>query len=373
MSCSPSGGIYVHIPYCRHHCFYCDFNVAVVRRIPQRDYTNALLHELAFRGPQLGGPARSLYFGGGTPSLWDPALLGEVIASARRSPGLHVDAEITLEANPDEVEPDRLARWREAGINRLSVGIQALRDGLLRGIDRSHTAADVFRAVSWVEEAGFKTYSIDLMFGLPGQSVTAWEEDLMRLIGLGIPHLSLYGLTVEPRTGLAARVARQQVCLPDDEQHLRMLFAARDTLRAAGYLHYEVSTYCREGHHAIHNTGYWDFRPYLGLGAGANGFIAPTRWENVRSHKRYIQAAHQGDPTGTVETLDPQTLAFERLMVGLRRLDVGVDLGEDFGRFETEIRRQVDKGWLTLKGSRITVTGEGLRWTNAILRAFVPD
>jgi len=366
-----AGGVYVHFPYCRHHCFYCDFNVAVVRRIPQRAYTDAILQELSHRASRLSRPARSLYFGGGTPSLWEPTHLAEVIAAVRRAPGLMDEAEITLEANPDEVTPEHLSQWRDAGVNRVSVGVQALRDGLLAGIDRQHQAEDVFRAVDALRAGGFARYTIDLMFGLPGQAESDWEVDLSQLIRLDVPHLSLYGLTVEPKTGLAAKVARGAVALPDDATQGRMLFAARDALQAAGYVHYEVSSYCRPGHQAVHNSGYWELRPYLGLGAGAHGFIASERYANIRSSKRYMEAAGV-DPTADLESLSPETLAFERLMVGLRRLDVGVDLGDDFGRFEAEIGRQVARGWLQADGTRIKVTDEGLRWMNALLVAFVP-
>ena len=366
------GGIYIHFPYCRHHCFYCDFNVAVVRNIPQRAYTDAVLAELKHRASWLAEPVRSLYFGGGTPSLWETELLAEVIQHVRQSPGLQPGAEVTVEVNPDEVTTERLESWLEAGVTRCSVGLQALSDDLLRDIDRRHEASDIFLAVNGIKKAGFKSFTVDLMFGLPEQTLGSWQGHLRELIGLQIPHLSLYGLTVEPGTGLASRVQRGKVQLPEDELQSAMLFETRDVLTKSGYVHYEVSSYAKPGHMAVHNAGYWEGRPYLGLGAGAHGFVSPKRWENIRPPQRYIEGALAGHPTDWEETLDDQTLRFERVMTGLRRLDVGVDLGPDFQYFFEPIEKHRKTGWLQVDGTRICVTEEGLRWMNALLVDFVP-
>ena len=372
-----AGGIYVHFPFCRHRCFYCDFNVTTPARIPGRRYTDAVIAELAVRASDLSVPARSLYFGGGTPSLWDPTQVAEVVVAASRSPGLTFDAEVTLEANPADITPQWASDIRAAGVNRLSVGVQALRDPLLRAVDRRHDLAGALAAVAVVRAAGFLSFSLDFMFGLPGQSSASWRADLDRVIALGAPHLSVYNLTVEPPTPLARQVRDGLVKLPADDAQAEMLFGAREALCGAGYGHYEVSSYALPGHRAVHNSGYWEMRPYLGLGAGAHGFALGRRWSNLRRVPRYVEAALQtGRPTDEEETPDALTLAFDRLMTGLRQLEDGVDitpLGALWAEhFAEPAQREIDRGRLTLEGTRLRLTEEGLRWMNPVLVALMP-
>jgi oxygen-independent coproporphyrinogen-3 oxidase len=371
---SRPGGIYVHYPFCDHHCFYCDFNVAVPRSIPQRAYTDAVLAELRARAPDLKGAARSLYFGGGTPSLWPAALVSEVIAEAKRGPGLREDAEITLEANPAQLTVDWLAAMAEVGITRLSLGVQALHDDLLGAIDRRHDGVTAQAAISRALGAGFQSISVDFMFGLPGQAPDRWAEDLATIAHMGVPHLSMYNLTVEPRTGLYKEVREGRVQLPSEGAQLEMLLTARAVLTAAGFKHYEVSSYARPGHQAVHNAGYWELRPYLGIGAGAHGFIGDLRWSNLRRFNPYMEAAQAtGRPAAQQERLTPTLLAYERVMTGLRRLDQGVDVGDDWPLFEAAIGRQTASGRLELTGSRIRLTDDGLRLMNSVLLDLLPD
>jgi len=362
-----TGGLYVHFPYCEHHCSYCDFVVATPRRIPVTRFTDAILAELALRAPTLGGPAETLYLGGGTPSLWEPEQLSRVLAAARTAPGLVDGAEITLEANPNEVSAERLAILRDLGVNRVSLGVQSFQDGLLVQIERRHDGRRALEACQTLAEAGLESHSIDLIFGLPGQTTELWLKDLTTALSLRPPHLSVYGLTVEPRTVLHRQVEDGQVEVPDDGAQAEMMFAARDRLREAGYVHYEVSSYALPGHRAQHNGGYWCGRPYLGLGPGAHGFLPPRRWVNVRRTSRYIEAALTGDPTAEIEDLDPATLSYERVMTGLRDLEKGFDLAEDLVRFAPAVERQVALGHLRLEGTRIWLTDEGLRMMNAVL------
>ena len=367
------GGVYVHYPYCRHRCSYCNFNVATPRRIRHQDYRDAILKELDLRAPDLGGSARSLYFGGGTPSLWDPACIEAVVGAVRTNPGLRDGAEVTLEANPEDVHGESCKRWLDAGINRLSLGIQSTRERFLKAADRRHDETTAVQAIETVVAAGFDSFSVDLIFGLAGQKVEDWRLELDRILDFDIPHLSVYGLTVEPRTVLALQVNRGQVVLPDDGDQHDMFMMTRHRLRQAGYDHYEVSSYARPGHRAIHNSGYWEWRPYLGLGAGAHGFVGRRRWENIGRPSRYISTCLDGYlPVKTDEVLPVETCAFERLMVGLRRLDEGVDLADDFERFETNLRAEEARGWLDIEGTHIQVTDEGLRWMNELLLALMP-
>jgi oxygen-independent coproporphyrinogen-3 oxidase len=341
--------------------------VATPRRIPQVRFTDAILAELDLRAPALGGPAETLYLGGGTPSLWEPEQLARVLSAVRTSPGLVDDAEITLEANPNDVTAGRLALLRDLGITRLSVGVQSFQDALLVQIERRHDARCALEACQLVAEAGLESHSIDLIFGLPGQSAEAWMEDVATAVSLGPPHLSVYGLTVEPKTVLHRQVQDGRVLVPDDALQAEMMFAARARLREAGDVHYEVSSYARPGHRARHNSGYWSGRPYLGLGPGAHGFVSPRRWVNVRRTSRYIDAAIGGDPTAQLEELDAATLSYERVMTGLRDLEHGCDLAGDWQRFEAPARRQVALGHLKLEGTRAWLTDDGLRMMNAVL------
>lgn len=366
------GGIYVHFPFCRHRCFYCDFNLVTPKVIPQRRYTDALLAELRLRASQLPGPARSLYFGGGTPSLWEAGALKEVIVASKESPGLQREAEVTLEANPNDIRPDLLDAWLSAGVNRLSIGVQSFDSATLVAIDRQHTGERAFEAIESAIQAGFEAITVDLMYGLPGQTLADWDHELAAALETGVNHLSVYGLTVEETTPLYKMVDRREVVLPTDEMGSAMFLLAHDRLEAAGWIHYEISGYARPGHRAIHNSGYWEFRPYLGLGAGAHGFDGASRWENIRRVKTYMDVALAGTlPMGTQETLDPQSMAFERLMVGFRRLREGVVLQGDLDVYQAQAKALEARGWLERHHDAFRVTREGMLWMNKLLAEFL--
>lgn len=365
--------IYVHFPFCVHRCFYCDFNVFTPPRIPHTAYANAVVAELVARAPWLDGPSKSLYFGGGTPSLWDPAEVGRIVDTAKSTPGLEPDAEITLEANPGDITPERLADYRTAGINRLSVGVQALDDLILQRTDRRHDANTAYKAVKMALEAGFDSVTMDLIFGLPTQVMPQWLDTLDAVLQWDVPHLSIYALTVEPRTPLARMVRDDRITLPDNNAQADMLFATREVLTGAGYEHYEVSSYAREGHRAVHNSGYWQMTPFLGLGAGAHGYARGKRWTNLRRVGPYVSACMEdGIPTAEEEASDPETFRFERVMTGLRQLTDGVDLAPDWEHYQAIAMAEVAKGTLELEGTRVRLTEHGLRFMNQVLLAFVP-
>ena len=369
------GGVYVHFPYCRHHCAYCDFNVATPRNIPQQAYTDAVVAELGRRAHALPTPADTLYVGGGTPSLWALSELQRVADKARATPGLTADAEVTIEANPAEVTGEWLAGIQALGFNRVSLGVQAMRDGLLAAADRRHDVVAARRAVDLIRAAGLRSWSMDLMFGLAGQTPRGWVGDVLQAADtLRPPHLSVYALTVEPRTRLAWQVRRGEVTLPGGGEQARMLLAARSLLRARGWVHYEVSSYARPGHRSRHNSKYWSMAPYLGVGAGAHGFAGGRRWWNIRRPSRYIDAvASLGDPTAGEERPTPEGLAFEALMTGLRDLERGVDdaaLAAPQGGavLHDELRR----GRLERVAGRLRVTLSGMRTMDDLLLRLVP-
>lgn len=326
-----------------------------------------MISELRGRASELSEPASTLYLGGGTPSLWDTEQLEELLNAVSQAPGLGPDAEITLEANPSEVTPAQMARLRALGVNRISLGVQSFQDDLLLGIERRHNGDRARDACRTIANAGFRSHSVDLIFGLPNQTLARWHDDLDAILALKPPHLSVYGLTVEPRTVMQRQVETGAIEVPDDALQAEMMFAARDRLRSSGYIHYEVSSYALPGHRARHNSSYWRGVPYLGLGPGAHGFLPPRRWINIRRPSQYIRAAMSGDPTESVEELDEATLSFERIMTGLRDLERGVDFGEDWERFAAAAQRQALKGNLALDGRHARLTDRGLRLMNSVL------
>jgi len=357
-----AGGIYVHFAYCARRCAYCDFALATPKAVPAARYTDALIAELAAKAPLLPGPARTLYVGGGTPSLWPPAELARFLAAARTSPGLAPDAELTLEANPEDlVAPGD--PWLDAvlalGVNRVSLGVQSLEPATLAALGRVHdvdAALAASASLAAAHRAGrLASWSIDLMYGLPGQSLDAWRAELAAVVErFDPPHLSLYALTVEPRTvlGLAVRKGRRDA--PDDALQADMMFAARDLLAARGYTHYEVSSFAREGHVARHNVG----------GRRATNEGRPARYlERIAEH---------GDATVEAEVPDADTLAFERVLVGLRRLDIGLARGDVAARFDPVVAAEVAAGRLVASDGRVRLTDLGLRFMDDVLLAFVP-
>jgi len=366
-------GVYVHYPYCEHRCVYCDFALTTPRVAPAERYTDAVLAELTLRmGP---GPiaARTFYVGGGTPSLWPTAELARVLARVRLEDG----AEVTLEANPEQCD----AAWLEGvvalGVNRVSLGVQSLDARELALLTRRHGVAGAEAALDALADAHARgrlaSWSADLMYGLPGQGEEAALAQLERLVTRwSPPHLSLYALTVEPRTPMARDIRRGVLAPPDDGVQGALLFAARAHLGALGYAHYEVSSWARPGHGARHNSAYWDLSPYLGLGAGAHGFMGGERWANLARPSRYIDEALAGRvPVQASERPDARTLAFERLMTGLRRLDVGVTWGEDLAPFDAGLAAEVARGRLTRDGERLRVTDLGLRYLDDVLAALL--
>jgi oxygen-independent coproporphyrinogen-3 oxidase len=372
-----AGGIYVHFAYCTHRCVYCDFALATPRTIPAARYTDALVAELASKAETLGGPARTLYIGGGTPSLWPTAELGRFLRAVRAAPGIAEGAEITIEANPEEVTDAWLEEVLALGVNRISLGVQSFDAAALAALSRTHGVAAAEAALARLQAAhrrgALASFSLDLMYGLGGQTLARWLGQLEAVVDrFDPPHLSLYALTVEAPTVLGLRVRRGQAAAPDDALQAEMLFGARDFLASRGYSHYEVSSWARAGHRSLHNSAYWELRPWLGLGAGATEHIAGQRTRNEPRPSRYLSRILAGSSAEVERELpDARTLAFERILTGLRRLDTGVSLPD--ARFDPIVRAEVEAGRLTRLGMQIRLTDLGLRYMDDVLLAFVPD
>jgi len=291
-----SFALYVHVPYCRHVCPYCDFNVVASASPPEAGYVATLAAEMrawatdeTWRGRRL----QSLYVGGGTPSLFSPAGVAALLEAATRHFGIEDGAEITLEANPGTVTRASLAGYRAAGVNRLSLGAQSFHPQLLKTLGRDHTASDTHEAVAAARAAGLDNMSLDLIFAVPGETAADWEADLRAAIALAPEHVSTYALTYEAGTPFHTWRASGRLTAVDDDLEATMTEAACTALGTAGYARYEISSWARSGFASRHNQSYWDGSDYLGLGAGAHSFAAgppARRWANVRPPEAYRTA-----------------------------------------------------------------------------------
>jgi oxygen-independent coproporphyrinogen-3 oxidase len=384
-------GVYVHFPFCSVLCPYCDFAVDTRAEIPHDAYADAVIAELGARArwfrPARGGHAPrlvSIYFGGGTPGLWRVDALGRVLEAARQELAGEVavaageqdgDLEITVEANPGELDDARLAALRAAGVNRLSLGIQSFDDRLLQAIGRNHDAAAGGRAVRAARAAGFDNLSLDLMFGLPGQSMDDWRRSLAAAIALEPEHVSAYSLTIERGTVFGGRVRAGTLHLPEADASAEMQIVGREALRAAGYAQYEVSSHARPGRRAIHNGLTWSGGAYLGLGASAASFRplddgSAWRFTNARATATYLRAVAAGAPPTHTERRTSADLENEAVWLALRTSE-GIDRAAHARRFgadalaagpgrAAEAAKCAARGWLRITDARIAPTPDGL-------------
>jgi len=374
--------LYVHIPFCIHKCAYCDFNSHVREIPPWDDYRQALLAELTHwsRQSQFSGRRiATIFFGGGTPSLAPAGLISEVLQQTDKLFGLCADAEISMEANPGTLEAGRFAAFRAAGINRLSIGIQSFNDAELRWLERIHNSQQALQAFASARSAGFDNLSLDLMYGLPGQSLSDWLKNLDTAIAMAPEHLSCYQLTVEAHTELALRHQQSPLSLPEDDLALEFLRSTRGRLLEAGYEAYEVSNFTRPGFHCRHNDAYWLYHDYIGIGAGAAGKWdmtddGTTRYSNLRSPEAYMRASQAGaDAINSAETLPREKAAAEAVWLGLRR-SKGVDqeyfrrrFGQDVSAlFSKELDPWETSGHLHITPEYIQLTEKGLGMADSI-------
>lgn len=383
-------GLYVHVPYCRHRCPYCNFNVWIDRHAPWSDLTDAVINELDARAQAFPGTLRSVYFGGGTPSLAPPRFFERVLKFADATFGLSAAAEITVEIEPDTISEEALRQLYGLGINRASLGWQSTHDVLLRRLGRGHDALAAMEMARRVTASGFESVSVDLMFGVPDQSIEQLEEDIDRLLELESGHVSLYELTIEPDTEFQVRFDRGRLRPPPEEHVLAMMDRIDERLRDAGYRNYEVSSYAKPGYEAVHNSGYWHGAPYLGVGPGAHSFRPGEdigwRWESLRAPGRFLEiwrkrangsgAVPEPDTVEWIEELDPRTLLAERFMTAMR-LESGIDLRDiDLADNESEVERAFKQGqhlgWIRREGTRLIPTRTGRRHADSLALLFFP-
>ena len=381
-----SFSLYVHIPYCESKCPYCDFNSYAVKGWPEAEYTQALIAELRARGaqaPWAGSTIRTVFFGGGTPSLFEPASLGRVLDEADRLFGLESGAEITAEANPGTVDSDKLRAMRTAGINRISFGAQSFNPAILQFLGRIHTAEQTVSAVEQARAAGFGQLNLDLIFAIPGQSLDDVAGDIAAAAALGPDHISAYNLTFEEGTAFGAALKAGRMRALPEERQAEMYAMVRGELPRRGYAMYEISNYARPGCEARHNLTYWRGESYLGIGAGAHSYAADgrsgRRWWNERLPAAYINKARRcGIAEAGFETPDAALSASEFTFLNLR-LTAGLELrrfAERFGmtfeeRFGPRLERLIEGGLLLREGNRIRLSERGLELADSVFAEFL--
>ncbi len=378
-------GLYVHIPFCSAICNYCNFNRGLFDAGLKQRYVSALLGEIHAAADH--APADTIFFGGGTPSLLEPSEISEIITACRASFALASDAEVTLEANPETISPERLDGFRSAGVNRLSYGVQSFRDEELARLTRLHSASRAAEAFHMARAAGFDNISLDLMMWLPQQTVAHWLESVDALIALGPDHASMYMLEIYPNAPLRDAIARGRWSVAPDDDVAEMYLSGLDRMDNAGYLQYEISNTAKPGRQARHNLKYWADGEWLGFGCGAHSTRNGVRWKNQSSTEEYISAVAHGGQSGRPgsgplaterRVLSAEERIEEALFTGLR-LNAGLDLeavemryGIDVWRqFGGELQAFVDQQLLIYDGASLRLTRAGMLLAHEIMAVFI--
>ncbi|WP_194541622.1 radical SAM family heme chaperone HemW [Paenibacillus sp. JZ16] len=372
--------VYIHIPFCTNKCFYCDFNSYVLKDQPVMDYLRALDKEMELT-VQANPPGRikSIFVGGGTPTVLKPDEMEYFLQSVKRHfPEWSDDIEFSMEANPGTTDLEKLSVMREGGVNRISFGVQAFQNSLLTGIGRIHDTDDVYRSLENARRAGFDNMSIDLMFGLPNQTLDMLAESVDKALELGLPHYSIYSLKVEENTLFHTMYQRNQLPLPDEEDELNMYLLLMERMQAAGYKQYEISNFAKPGFESRHNMTYWRNEDYYGLGAGAHGYIGRQRHVNIKGVNPYNEAANQGLPRLESFEVSREEAMEDFLMVGLRVLD-GVSRSrfrQQFGIsmeevFAGPLNKMVGAGLLDSTDDGYKLSSKGILFGNDVFAEFI--
>ena len=391
-------GLYIHVPFCKTKCPYCDFNTYQGIENLIGPYLGAVTAELAMWGSVLQGPAvNTIFLGGGTPSYLPDDHLADLLGAARNAYPVRADAEITVEANPDDLDRSKCGALLSQGVNRLSIGVQSLDPGLLDQLGRRHGPDQAIEAFQIARAAGFTNINLDLMYGLPRQTMSQWQDTVQKIVSLRPDHLSLYCLTLEEGTPLHLWVQEGDLPRPDDDLAADMYSYARTSLADAGYDHYEVSNWSQPGCGARHNIGYWRNLPYLGVGPGAHSYLGRYRFWQVSAPRLYIAKVEEwarsdpqpfdsmtersldtACPIASWEHIDTDTACAETMFLGLRLLEgldlaeasegVGVDLES---RYRAEIKESVDLGLLERQDGRLRLTSTAYLIANQVFTRFV--
>ena len=379
---NPPLSLYVHMPWCVRKCPYCDFNSHTAPdELPAEEYIRALVADLEQDLPLVWGrPVQSVYFGGGTPSLFSAGQIATFLSAARARLDLRPDVEITLEANPGTIERDSFPAYAEAGINRVSLGVQSFDDDLLGSIGRIHGRKEIEQSLKSLNAAGISNFNIDLMFALPGQSAAQSRRDIELAIDAGPAHVSFYQLTIEPNTAFAA----QPPGLPEDDLAWDMQQTGLDMAEANGYRQYEISAFAQVEMQSRHNMNYWRYGDFLAIGAGAHGKITKAadgqveRFAKHRHPRRYMQGPKSGDWRAETRVLSDKELVFEfflnqlRLKQGVVVDDFSARTGLPWSVVESNVQNAVDRGFLEAGNKRVIPTELGWRFVNDIQQMFLP-
>ena len=359
-------GIYIHIPYCKQACIYCNFHFSTqVKNKPA--LVEALLHEIEERTGYLEGEViETIYFGGGTPSLLTPNELQNILDKIQEKHHITPNPEITLEANPDDLSAEKIKSLRESGINRLSIGVQSFLESDLDFLQRAHTSAQAIDSIKNAQDAGISNITIDLIYGIPGQSDETWMQNLEMVKSLGIPHFSAYSLTVEPRTQLDHLVKEKQLANVDDAQTERNFRMLMDWAETNGYIHYEISNFCLPDMYSRHNSSYWKGKKYLGIGPSAHSYDGKNRQWNISNNANYIKFLSEGKSYSEIEVLSTSQKFNEYLLTTLRTI-WGADMKKiktEFGmeyyeRLQAQIIPYITQGYMLLENNKLTLTREG--------------
>jgi len=382
-----SFSLYVHIPWCQAKCPYCDFNSYAATVWPEDEYTRALATEMTRRAaapPWTGAPVKTIFFGGGTPSLFAPRSIAAIIEAADRCFGLEDGAEITLEANPGTVDAAKFTGMRAAGVNRISFGAQSFNPSILKFLGRIHSAEQTREAARMAHRAGFERLNLDLIFAVPGQTLQDVRNDVAEVAALGPDHVSAYNLTFEEGTAFFGEMKRGRITPLNDDEQAAMYALVREQLPHHGYPMYEISNYARPGHEARHNLSYWHGESYLGLGAGAHSFARADggggrRWWNERNPARYSERAlKNGTAEAGAETVDKRTAEGEfvfvnlRLRAGFALADFARRFGEDFDAVFGACSARLFEGDLLIRhDGRVCLSDRGLELADSIFAEFV--
>jgi oxygen-independent coproporphyrinogen-3 oxidase len=379
---NPPLSLYVHMPWCVRKCPYCDFNSHTAPdTLPAEEYIQALVADLEQDLPLVWGrPVQSVYFGGGTPSLFSAGQIATFLSAARARLDLRPDVEITLEANPGTIERDSFSAYAEAGINRVSLGVQSFDDTLLEQIGRIHGREEIEQSLQSLKSAGISNFNIDLMYSLPGQSPNQSRRDIQLAVDAGPAHISFYHLTIEPNTAFA----KEPPQLPVDDVAWDMQQTGQDILEANAYMQYEISAFAQTEKQSRHNMNYWRYGDFLAIGAGAHGKITIAaegqvqRFAKYRHPKRYMQGLESGDWRAETRILSDEELVFEFFLNQLRLKDgVSIDdfsarTGLPWNVVEARVVKAVDKGLLEVRHERVSPTVLGWRFVSDIQQIFLP-
>jgi len=377
----PPLSLYLHFPWCVQKCPYCDFNSHAIKHgIPERDYINALIRDVEDHLPEIWGRSiSSVFMGGGTPSLFSPEAMDRLLTELRARLNLKPTIEITLEANPGAVEQGKFKEFHAIGINRLSIGIQSFNDDHLQGLGRIHNRTEAIRAAELAHDAGFDNFNLDLMFGLPQQTIAQALRDLHNAIDLEPSHISHYQLTIEPNT----LFHRQPPTLPQDDLIWAMQEQCQQVLAEHGYGHYEISAYAKEKRQCQHNLNYWQFGDYLGIGAGAHGKLSNAAQQTITRHWKlkhpqdYLRINDGQSVLAGEKQLQETDLVLEFMMNALRLTD-GIETslfsqhtGLSIDIIGKQLQKASDHGWLEVDDTRIQPTEQGRLFLNDLLELFV--